>query len=879
MRKLGISLNNDEIKHMMQAAANATFMDEKANDGRLSRQSNTDQQQQHDWQTNKIDFNQFKAICNIKDTQSSSSSSSSSSKWKRMFNHHDDISKTDVTLIDNNNNNNDHWTIIDNLTTSTTTTIFSDFNETTLSINDFNSDWWNVWTSKPFPSGYTQLSIVLLAFFLTCIIILVVVGNLLVCIAIATEKALKPVQNWFIASLAVSDLLIGLVIMPFSLARELMGYWMFGQVWCDIHAALDVLLCTASINSLFLISLDRYWSITQAVKYLKKRTPSRAAMMIAFVWIFSAFVSLPPLVGWKKAEQSSEYPQCNLSDDIGYVLYSSIGSFYFPALMMVFVYAKIFIAARSRARKHIAKKRFKIPTTISTTANETMKEKSTTTTLCTSFSNPSPPDNIINNNNNNNNDKNNNNNNNNNEHHHCQQHHHHHHYHHHRNDVDDDVIDDDDEDDEDHNMDIKNGVTDVCVDDVVVDNEDDDDDDEQQTVKMNLIPTSSSETNEIRSQIRFESDNYKQQQQQQSKKNNNSIIDNEWNVGCDIRGSGGGGGNIMMKTTTTTALPPQIIIETSSESRRQSWNIISTSEIISTLNTTTTNNNNQTTTSSPNGNNDDHGNKQQQQQQQRIIIDETNNECSGRISKNYNLNDDSADNNSNNDHHSYHQPSPTTKLTYFSKVKTFKLLKPKTKKINGLSKNSNNNSISTTKSNGTIDDDSDTADSPTNKDASCESKSFLSAPKLLRSRFGSTLSIADYEDSDTIVDDDHNHHHNQNNNNKKNKRNNRVQYQDQPSIHLPSDAERHKRKIAKARERRATLIVGLIMAAFITAWLPFFVLYVLVALCQNCKENIPEGVFAVAFWLGYGNSAANPIIYTIFNRDYRKAFRKILFKR
>lgn len=183
-----------------------------------------------------------------------------------------------------------------------------------------DASWWDAWTGKPFPSGYTQLEIVTLAFFLTCIIILVVVGNMLVCIAIATEKSLKPVQNWFIASLAVSDFLIGLVIMPFSLARELMGYWMFGQVWCDIHAALDVLLCTASINSLFLISLDRYWSITQAVKYLKKRTPSRAAFMIAFVWVFSALVSLPPLVGWKKAEQSSEYPQCNVSEDVGYVL-------------------------------------------------------------------------------------------------------------------------------------------------------------------------------------------------------------------------------------------------------------------------------------------------------------------------------------------------------------------------------------------------------------------------------------------------------------------------------------------------------------------------------------------------------------------------------
>jgi hypothetical protein len=180
--------------------------------------------------------------------------------------------------------------------------------------------WWQAWNTTPYPSGYSQLAIVVLAFFITCIMILIVVGNMLVCIAIATEKSLKPVQNWFIASLAVSDFLLGLVIMPFSLARELMGYWMFGQVWCDIHAALDVLLCTASINNLFMISLDRYWSITQAVKYLKKRTPSRAALMIAFVWILSAVVSLPPLVGWKKPEKSNDYPQCDLSEDIGYVL-------------------------------------------------------------------------------------------------------------------------------------------------------------------------------------------------------------------------------------------------------------------------------------------------------------------------------------------------------------------------------------------------------------------------------------------------------------------------------------------------------------------------------------------------------------------------------
>ena len=85
-----------------------------------------------------------------------------------------------------------------------------------------------------------------------------------------------------------------------------------------------------------------------------------------------------------------------------------------------------------------------------------------------------------------------------------------------------------------------------------------------------------------------------------------------------------------------------------------------------------------------------------------------------------------------------------------------------------------------------------------------------------------------------------------------------MQYHDPPVTgrHTPSDAERHRRKIAKLRERRATLILGLIMAAFIIAWLPFFVLYVLSAICEQCKPGtgIPAGYFSLAFWLGYCNS-------------------------
>lgn len=90
------------------------------------------------------------------------------------------------------------------------------------------------------------------------------------------------------------------------------------------------------------------------------------------------------------------------------------------------------------------------------------------------------------------------------------------------------------------------------------------------------------------------------------------------------------------------------------------------------------------------------------------------------------------------------------------------------------------------------------------------------------------------------------------------------------------DPEKEKRRLARKKEKRATLILGLIMGSFIACWLPFFIMYIMGPICPSCY--IPVYAFDLAFWLGYMNSAFNPIIYTIFNRDFRRAFRKIIFK-
>lgn len=212
------------------------------------------------------------------------------------------------------------------------------------------------WTSL-YPSGYSAAHLAVSSVIVTAIMLLIVLGNVLVVVAVGIDRALAAPQNWFIASLAVSDILVGLFIMPLSLANELMGYWVFGGLLCELWLSTDVLLCTASILNLVLISLDRYWSITRAIEYTRFRTRSRAAAMIAVVWTLSAVICFPPLVGWKRPQpvRDDGLKQCVLSQEPGYIVYSTVGSFYIPLVVMVAVYLKIFHVTKTRARRCLSK--------------------------------------------------------------------------------------------------------------------------------------------------------------------------------------------------------------------------------------------------------------------------------------------------------------------------------------------------------------------------------------------------------------------------------------------------------------------------------------------------------------------------------------------
>ncbi|XP_014357553.2 dopamine D2-like receptor [Papilio machaon] len=180
-------------------------------------------------------------------------------------------------------------------------------------------------------------------------------GNVLVILSVVRERTLQTVTNYFIVSLAVADLLVAVVVMPFGVYYLVNGSWGLPAFVCDVYIAMDVTSSTSSIFNLVAISVDRYIAVTQPIKYAKHKNNRRVWLTILLVWLVSAAIGAPIVLGLNDTPDRN-FDEC-LFNSQNYVLYSSIGSFYIPCIMMMFLYYNIFKALRKRAKKQRAAKK------------------------------------------------------------------------------------------------------------------------------------------------------------------------------------------------------------------------------------------------------------------------------------------------------------------------------------------------------------------------------------------------------------------------------------------------------------------------------------------------------------------------------------------
>ncbi|XP_074028551.1 probable G-protein coupled receptor No18 isoform X2 [Leptinotarsa decemlineata] len=209
--------------------------------------------------------------------------------------------------------------------------------------------------SSPFVDSTNNIQYITLAVLLSIVIAIVIFGNTLVILAVITTRRLRTVTNCFVMSLAVADWLVAVCVMPPNVVYTLMGTWQLGGFFCDVVLYLDVMLCTASILSLCAISVDRYLAVTQPLRYSRNRRSKRLALsMILVVWLSSALISCPPIFGWYEPDRHSD-GTCAYNKNPGYVIFSAMGSFFIPMIVMLYVYVKIscVVAQRHDQLAHI----------------------------------------------------------------------------------------------------------------------------------------------------------------------------------------------------------------------------------------------------------------------------------------------------------------------------------------------------------------------------------------------------------------------------------------------------------------------------------------------------------------------------------------------
>ncbi|XP_053179002.1 trace amine-associated receptor 8c-like [Scomber japonicus] len=182
------------------------------------------------------------------------------------------------------------------------------------------------------------------------IALLTVSLNLLVVISISHFRQLHTTTNVFLLSLAVSDLLVGVAMMPATVAQQ--SCWFPGKITCTLLFLLGFTLTSSSVGSMVLISVDRYVAICVPLHYSSMITTNRAKICVSLCWICSVIYNLMILKDHlSQIDMFNPCPQeCTVV--IGYIsgVVDFIVTFFGPVTVIIVLYMRVFVVAVSQAR-------------------------------------------------------------------------------------------------------------------------------------------------------------------------------------------------------------------------------------------------------------------------------------------------------------------------------------------------------------------------------------------------------------------------------------------------------------------------------------------------------------------------------------------------
>ncbi|EPB78635.1 7 transmembrane receptor [Ancylostoma ceylanicum] len=176
-----------------------------------------------------------------------------------------------------------------------------------------------------------------------------------VMVSFKIDKQLQTISNYFLFSLAVADIAIGMISIPLWTYYTAMRSWGIGYTMCQFWLCVDYLMSNASVLNLLLISFDRYFSVTRPLSYRPRRTTRKALIMIACTYIISVILWPPWIISWPYIEGKFtvepgtcvvQFLETNPYVTVG----TAVAAFYLPVTIMIVLYSRVYWETRRRRR-------------------------------------------------------------------------------------------------------------------------------------------------------------------------------------------------------------------------------------------------------------------------------------------------------------------------------------------------------------------------------------------------------------------------------------------------------------------------------------------------------------------------------------------------
>ncbi|XP_029510188.2 trace amine-associated receptor 13c-like [Oncorhynchus nerka] len=228
----------------------------------------------------------------------------------------------------------------------------------------------------------TSIYITLYIFF-SLISAVTVFLNVLVIISISHFKQLHTPTNLLILSLAVSDLLVGLIVIPVTTVALMESCWGFGEYFCVFHLYMAFLCTSLSLGNLVLISIDRYVAVCDPLLYHSKTTITRTTCCISITWCCCIIYRAAIVKSFVNVQVPSRcLDECFIVEGITWAnIVEILITMVVPCSIIITLYMKIFVVARSQARKVFSKEAASVSGVKTAQANKSEKKAATTLSI------------------------------------------------------------------------------------------------------------------------------------------------------------------------------------------------------------------------------------------------------------------------------------------------------------------------------------------------------------------------------------------------------------------------------------------------------------------------------------------------------------------